>query len=126
MEFISDSKSYTFENHSATIQLFNIKFYPDISDETLAFHADLHLQLDGVTHIIPSYNRGHGACDDYNFPDIESRKAFDTLDAYLRTIPNDDLIAFMKQFGEINHIIYNDLESEVNHLLAVWCDNNNL
>lgn len=116
-------------------QLQDIDFYPRMSDETLAFNAKLVLVSKDERFEYNCANSGNGgstniypSCSESSIKD--ARLLLDEWDKHLKTKRDDTFY----EIAELNGIdvsffekeITKSSESEVNHLLAEWCEEHNL
>lgn len=138
---ISEKRTYLVSSEPVNVivaQLINIDFYPRMSEETLAFNATLLLQEGANIFSFECSNDGHGGCTSIrpqlvkaSPENIDSgRDAFDRWQSFLSTQRDDEFYDVSEQMGWAHTsegaLITKSAESEVNNLLAEWCDKHNL
>ena len=138
---ISETRAYQLSpkpSDKIEAQLFDIDFYPEVSAETLAFIAKLSIKDGDYTFMYDCYNDGHGGCTTISpnyvnsFPsDIKQcQEMMRRWNAYLSTQRDDMFYAVAEQMGwnvdNNRRVVRKSAESEVNNLLAEWCDKHHL
>ena len=98
------------------IELKHIEYSPALSEETIAFAANLY--IDGV-HAGFASNRGHGGSTDYYHKDERGRGLIKAAETYCKTLlpiqyPADE---YMEAFE-----IDSTLENHIDQLLSKWVD----
>ncbi|MDO4497929.1 MAG: hypothetical protein Q4B58_08915 [Bacteroidales bacterium] len=117
-------------------QLVDIEFYPRLSEETLAFNATLHLQYGDNLCIFGCKNDGQGGSTSiYLLTEgsmaklAEYKQIFAQWKEHLSTQEDDKFQSVASAMGwntsNMGKTMKNP-ESEVNDMLAEWCDKNNL
>lgn len=98
------------------IELKNIEYSPALSEETIAFAANLY--INGV-HAGFASNRGHGGSTDYYHKDERGRALIKDAEAYCQTLPPIQFPAdeYMEGFK-----IDSTLENHIDRLLSQWVD----
>lgn len=138
---MSEKRSYMLSSNQSDVmvaQLVDIEFYPRMSEETLAFNATLQLVHGAVMCSYDCRNDGHGGCttmrpkytnSDPSLID-KSKEIFRRWSAHLSTLRDDNFYEVAKQLGwnmpNTGNEVKKNAESEVNNLLAEWCDRHNL
>lgn len=137
----SEMRTYNLGDGIADVleaQLIDIDFYPRMSEETLAFNATLMIRYSSQVYTFDCRNDGHGGCtviqphcigtdsvSPGQFRDIIRR-----WDSYLRTQRDEKFYEAASQMGwslsDKAAIVTKNAESEVNNMLAEWCDVHNL
>lgn len=119
-------------------QLIDIDFYPRMSEETLAFNATLCIKIGLMIFCYDCRNDGHGESTNIcpklvkSSPseNAEYREVLKKWDEYLRTQRDDQFYAVAEQMGwniaDNGKVVTKSAESEVNNLLAEWCEKQNL
>jgi len=138
---ISETRSYQLSTNPSVLieaQLFDIDFYPEVSEETLAFIAKLSIKDGDYTFMYDCYNDGHGGSTTISpnyvnsFPsDIKQcQEMLRRWNAYLSTQRDDNFYAVAEQMGwkvdNNRRVVRKSAESEVSNLLAEWCDKHHL
>ena len=138
---ISETRSYQLSTNPSVLieaQLFDIDFYPEVSEETLAFIAKLSIKDGDYTFMYDCYNDGHGGsttiCPNFvkSVPsDIDHcKELLRRWNDYLSTQRDDKFYAVAEQMGwcmaDNGRVVTKSAESEVNNLLAEWCEKHNL
>lgn len=135
---VSETRKYTLDdNRVMEAQLVDIDFYPRMSEETLAFNATLRLTYGSQVCLFDCSNDGKGGCTDIRPHYNESqpalvdcfREIFNKWDGYLSTQRDDRFYEIAEQMGcnvGDEHRATKRAESEVNGMLADWCDRHNL
>lgn len=129
---ISEQRVYIINGVHFTMRMEDINFYPEMSDETLAFNATLIIE---GSHTINKYNCKNNGCGastdivpqfdrDHPLRTNAYRDVAKMMDDYLHTVPDDGLIQFMKEQGCLVDELSckKSLDGEVDNMLAVWCD----
>jgi hypothetical protein len=98
------------------IELKHIEYSPALSEETIAFAANLY--IDGV-HAGFASNRGHGGSTDYYHKDERGRALIKAAEAYCQTLPPIPFPAdeYMEAFE-----IDSNLENQIDQLLSKWLE----
>lgn len=119
-------------------QLVDIDFYPRMSEETLAFNATLRILAGSFVCCFDCSNDGHGGCTiihpRYNAdrPTLTERyrEVLQRWNRYLNTQRDDRFYETAAQLGwdigKTGNAVMKSAESEVNELLADWCDRHDL
>lgn len=119
-------------------QLFDIDFYPEVCAETLAFIAKLSIKDGDYTFMYDCYNDGQGGSTTISpnyvnsFPsDIKQcQEMLRRWNAYLSTQRDDKFYEVAEQMGwnvdNNRRVVRKSAESEVNNLLAEWCEKHHL
>jgi len=138
---MSEKRSYMLSSKPSDAilaQLVDIDFYPRMSEETLAFNATLQLQEGAIICSFDCSNDGHGGCTTIRPQVVKStpflteryREIFKKWNEYLSTQRDDKFYEVAKQLGwnlpNTGTEAKKSAESEVDNLLAEWCDKNNL
>lgn len=138
---MSETRAYLLgPNPSDTIeaQLIDIDFYPRMSEETLAFNATLRIKEGIQTFVYDCHNDGHGGsttiCPNFvkSVPsDIDHcKELLKRWNDFLSTQRDDKFYAVAEQMGwsmaDNGRVVTKSAESEVNNLLAEWCEKHNL
>lgn len=138
---MSEKRSYMLSSNPSDAilaQLVDIDFYPRMSEETLAFNATLQLQEGTIICSFDCSNDGHGGCTTIRPQVVKStpsltdrcREIFKKWNEYLSTQRDDKFYEVAKKLGwnlpDTGTEAKKSAESEVNNLLAEWCDKNNL
>lgn len=138
---MSEKRSYMLSSNPSDAilaQLVDIDFYPRMSEETLAFNATLQLQEGAIICSYDCSNDGHGGCTTIRPQVVKStpsltdrcREIFKKWNEHLSTQRDDKFYEVAKQLGwnlpDTGTEAKKSAESEVNNLLAEWCDKNNL
>lgn len=120
------------------VQLVDIDFYPGMSEETLAFNATLHIHEDRKIYKYDCSNDGKGGstnirpryCEDQPEFNEHCRTTLQNWEKYLSTQRDDKFYEVVAQYGwdlsEMKEEAKKSAESEVNDLLAEWCDKHDL
>lgn len=136
---MSELRKYEIDSASCIleIQLVDIDFYPRMSEETLAFNAILQIfdgsqicKFDcsndgkgGSTCIHPHYYEAQPERAEY------SKTILQKWDSYLSTQRDEKFYKVAEQYGwNLSDMkeATKSAESEINDMLAVWCDSHNL
>lgn len=98
------------------IELKNIEYSPALSEETIAFAANLYIN---GAHAGFASNRGHGGSTDYYHKDERGRALIKDAEAYSQTLPPIQFPAdeYMEAFE-----IDSTLENHIDRLLSQWVD----
>ena len=92
------------------LQLKNIKFYENLSEETNCFIADLFINGKKIAYV---KNDGRGGSTDYGLYNIESKEILRETELYFNSMP-------MKRNEEFNINYQPTLESEIDELFEQW------
>ena len=138
---MSEKRSYMLSSNPSDAilaQLVDIDFYPRMSEETLAFNATLQLQEGAIICSYDCNNDGHGGCTTIRPQVVKStpsltdrcREIFKKWNEHLSTQRDDKFYEVAEKLGwnllNTGTEAKKSAESEVNNLLAEWCDKNNL
>ena len=137
---MSETRNYVLTNPTNTIeaQLIDIDFYPRMSEETLAFNATLRLKEDTHVFTYDCSNDGHGGSTNICPKFIKSAPSemehskglLRRWNEYLSTQRDGQFYAVAEQMGwniaDNGKVVTKSAESEVNNLLAEWCEKHNL
>lgn len=138
---ISETRAYQLSpkpSDKIEAQLFDIDFYPEVSAETLAFIAKLSIKDGDYTFMYDCYNDGQGGSTTISpnyvnsFPsDIKQcQEMLRRWNAYLSTQRDDKFYEVAEQMGwnvdNNRRVVRKSAESEVNNLLAEWCEKHHL
>lgn len=134
----SEVRKYNLDgNVMMEAQLVDIDFYPRMSEETLAFNATLRLMDGTQVCLFDCRNDGKGGCTDIR-PQYDAqqpalidryRNALEKWNGYLSTQRDEKFYEIAEQMGwnvaDVKDAT-KSAESEVNGMLADWCDKHNL
>lgn len=138
---ISETRAYQLSpkpSDKIEAQLFDIDFYPEVSAETLAFIAKLCIKDGDYTFMYDCYNDGQGGSTTISpnyvnsFPsDIKQcQEMLRRWNSYLSTQRDDKFYEVAEQMGwnvdNNRRVVRKSAESEVNNLLAEWCEKHHL
>lgn len=138
---ISETRAYQLSpkpSDKIEAQLFDIDFYPEVSAETLAFIAKLSIKDGDYTFMYDCYNDGQGGStiispnyvNSFPFDIKQCQEMLRRWNAYLSTQRDDKFYEVAEQMGwnvdNNRRVVRKSAESEVNNLLAEWCEKHHL